>query len=561
MTGKYCIHCMEPMADGRCTVCGRSASEYQSLPHHLLPGTVLNGRYVIGRVLGEGGFGITYVGFDINLEVKVAVKEYYPYGIVNRNNTFSNEVTTNVSTVSAAYDKGKAKFHEEARMLARFSDLPNIVAVKDFFPFNNTEYIVMEYLEGTDLKEHIEKVGKMSFKTMFEIIEPIMTCLGKVHQKDLIHRDISPSNIMILKNGRVKLLDFGAARSSNVSDEKSLSVMLKPGYAPYEQYSSKGVQGAWTDIYALAATMYKMLTFETPETATDRVLNDELKSIRSLNPEITEAQEGVIFKAMSIMRQNRYQTVAEFKDACKAVLDTSSAVYTSSAVSSGNVSAQNSSAASRTITKEHENEWIAVFSGAIDRLNSSARADVSGGLRQNTVQPNTYAPVQNTAQPNTYTPAQNTVQPAPNQKKGSKAHVICFILNIFLPYIFFYEVINGVKLFTVETSIFDEITMSYSVVSLVLAALALIVTLIVSINSHCKNEKLRSKKPTGMLVTSLIFFAIFAFCAWSTYDGITHFDEEAANSAVSASFVCLYFMLHHLICYFVVKKMQNKNRR
>jgi glucan phosphoethanolaminetransferase (alkaline phosphatase superfamily) len=236
-------------------------------------------------------------------------------------------------------------------------------------------------------------------------------------------------------------------------------------------------------------------------------------------------------------------------------------VNASSAVPSGNGSAQNGSTASHTITKEHENEWIAVFSGAIDRLNSSARA-AANGVRQNTVQPNTYAPAQNTVQPNTYAPVQNTVQSVAKQKKGnSKVYIICFILNIILPYIFFNEIINGVKLFTVETDLFYEMSMSYSVISLVLAVLSLLVTLIISINSHCKNEKLRSKKPTGLLVTSIVFLAIFVFVAFATYNGIAQFDEESANSAASALFVCLYFMLHHLICYFAVKKMQNKNRR
>jgi hypothetical protein len=244
-------------------------------------------------------------------------------------------------------------------------------------------------------------------------------------------------------------------------------------------------------------------------------------------------------------------------------------VNASSAVPSGNGSAQNGSTASHTITKEHADEWISVFTSTIQKLNSYSRGGITGNPQpntyapvQNTVRVNSYAPAQNTFQPNTYAPAQNTLQPAVNQKKGnSKVYIICFILNIILPYIFFNEIINGVKLFTVETDLFYEMSMSYSVISLVLAVLSLLVTLIISINSHCKNEKLRSKKPTGLLVTSIVFLAIFVFCAFATYNGIAQFDEESANSAASALFVCLYFMLHHLICYFMMKKMQNKNRR
>ena len=414
MGQEYCIYCMTATNDGVCPKCHRDFAGYHPFPHHLQPGTVLNGKYLVGAVLGEGGFGITYVGIDLNLELKVAIKEYYPSGVVNRNNTFSNDITANVGNSMEFFEKGKKKFHDEAKMLARFCDEPNIVSVKDFFPLNNTEYIVMEYLEGIDLKEYIARNGKMTFARTFQMLAPVLSALDKVHRTNLIHRDISPSNVMILNSGRVKLLDFGAARTSNASDEKSLSVMLKPGYAPYEQYSSKGTQGPWTDVYAICATMYKMLTDITPETATDRILNDELQPICALNPSVSPAQQAVILKGMSVNPQYRYQSIAELQDACALVMNDNSSY------SSDNNGHQKTDV-------ERKNEWISTYGKESAEYNNSGYKD--NDLTVIATDARNYPPVE---RPQPHHITQTDPLPLPNPKKKSSVGLFIAFMAVSL---------------------------------------------------------------------------------------------------------------------------------
>lgn len=316
MEREYCPYCMHWSETEVCAACKKHVGAYQPAPHHLQPGTVLNGKYLIGAVLGEGGFGITYIGRDMTLDMRVAVKEYYPSGIANRSNTNSANITANIGASEEVFDKGKNRFLAEARALAKFASESSIVTVRDFFPENNTAYIVMDYLEGKDLKEYMVNRGVLSFSEAFSLLDPIMSGLGKIHASGLIHRDISPANIMILKDGGAKLLDFGAARNVGGNDEKSLSVMLKPGYAPEEQYRSKGHQGPWTDVYALSATMYKLVTGVTPDDAMNRLFRDELKRPSELNPGITAAQEDVILKGMSVRQEDRYQSICQLQEAC-----------------------------------------------------------------------------------------------------------------------------------------------------------------------------------------------------------------------------------------------------
>lgn len=321
MKQNFCAFCSEKLSGEVCDCCGRSITDYHTAPHWLLPGTVLAGKYEVGAVLGEGGFGITYIGRDTNLDMKVAIKEYFPSGVVNRNNTSSMEISALVGDTQANFEKGKQGFLSEARTLAKFSNEQSIVSVRDFFEENNTAYIVMEYLEGIDLKDFIAQNGKMPFGLAISMLSPIMSSLSKIHDQGLIHRDISPANIMILNNRTVKLLDFGAARNVSGADEKSLSVLLKPGFAPEEQYRSKGNQGSWTDVYALSATLYKMVTGVTPDDAMNRLFSDEVVSPSELNEQITPEQSAVILKGMSIYQKDRYQTVEELQQACNDVLD------------------------------------------------------------------------------------------------------------------------------------------------------------------------------------------------------------------------------------------------
>lgn len=311
MERKICTFCAAEAMENICTNCGKDISEYQPAPHHLQPGTILAGKYIVGGVLGEGGFGITYIGRDTILDMTVAIKEYFPSGVVNRNNTISAEVTSPIGDAITFFEKGKKSFLDEARILAKFSKEQSIVSVRDFFSENNTAYIVMEYLEGVDLKTFIEKNGAMDFKTVVNMLSPVMTALSKIHSQGLIHRDISPANIMILNDGTVKLLDFGAAREVSGADEKSLSILLKPGYAPEEQYRTKGKQGPWTDVYALSATMYKMITGITPDDAMNRLFSDELKTPTELGITIDPIAEKALLKGLSVTQKERYQSIGD----------------------------------------------------------------------------------------------------------------------------------------------------------------------------------------------------------------------------------------------------------
>ena len=289
--------------------------------HQLTENSILGGRYRIVKVLGEGGFGITYEGYDTLFNVKVAIKEYYPIGLVNRTVTETTEVTAFTRENEVIFERGKSSFLKEAKTLARFASNPNIVSVKDFFELNNTVYMVMELLEGTDVKGFLKYNGKMSFEDTFTLLRPVMEALSQVHAAGLIHRDISPDNIMITQDGTTKLLDFGAAREMSADGEKSLSILLKPGFAPQEQYTKKGQQGPWTDVYALCATMYKMMTLQTPDDAMSRVFDDELENIRKYNPSVSEEECAVILKGMSVKIEDRYQSIGELIKGCEDILE------------------------------------------------------------------------------------------------------------------------------------------------------------------------------------------------------------------------------------------------
>jgi len=314
--GKYrCINCFSELEnEGEACSCGYNQPKYRCLSHWLVPGTILDNRYYVGRVIGEGGFGITYVGYDVNLDVKVAIKEFFLSGINSRNATVSADIVTGIVDKEEMFEAYRDKFINEARILAKFNDEDGIVTILNFFKDNNTAYIIMEFLDGENLKEYLASKGKLSVDETVEIFLRIMRTLDDVHQKQLIHRDISPDNIIFTKRGKVKLLDFGAAR--NVSDgNKSLSVVLKHGYAPPEQYQTRGKQGPWTDIYALSATIYKCLTGNTPTEAVDRTLGGELLPIFEVTGgECPQSISDVIKKGLAIQIEQRYQTMGEMAD-------------------------------------------------------------------------------------------------------------------------------------------------------------------------------------------------------------------------------------------------------
>lgn len=282
---------------------------------YIKPGTILHGRYTVGEVLGNGGFGITYFGQDNSLQMKVAIKEFFPRALVTRNNTISE----NVECINSQelFENEKSKVIKEARILAKFAKTPGIVNVLEYFEENNTAYIVMEYIEGGTLKEAIKRNGLMTPDYAFSALTPIMQVVGQLHRENVIHRDISPDNIMFDSN-QPKLLDFGAAREILGETGDGLSIILKHGYAPQEQYSRKGNQGTWTDVYSLCATIYYCITGKTPDSALDRIHNDELIRPSQLGVKITPAQENALMQGLSIFPANRLQSIDQFVAAWNA---------------------------------------------------------------------------------------------------------------------------------------------------------------------------------------------------------------------------------------------------
>ncbi len=280
--------------------------------HQLKQGVILNNKYRIEKVLGEGGFGITYLAEDTVLELPVAIKEYYLAGYVTRETGNSNTVMPFSGDKKEIYEDGKRKFIKEARSLGKLAGQRGIVAVRDYFEENNTAYIVMEYLDGITLKGYLKQVGgRIPVAHALELVEPVLKSLVEVHKQGIIHRDISPDNIMVLTGNSVKLLDFGAAREVSINGEKSLSVLLKPGYAPEEQYRTRGEQGPWSDIYALCATVYRCITGKVPTESMERIRNDNLKPPSALGIAMDREKEHALMQGLAVFKEKRIQNAKE----------------------------------------------------------------------------------------------------------------------------------------------------------------------------------------------------------------------------------------------------------
>ncbi|MBU5475848.1 serine/threonine protein kinase [Eubacterium sp. MSJ-21] len=281
----------------------------------LKPGVILKERYKIEEVIGAGGFGITYRAWDPLLQAYVAIKEYYPSGIATRS-VDSSKVCVPVGNEKKEYHRGLVRFLKEAQDVARFQAEPNIVSIYDYLEENDTAYMVMEYLHGCTLKRYVlDHGGRLDTDHIIHICLSVLDALAIVHASDMIHRDISPENIFICEDLTVKLIDFGAAKQVYLDGEQTMSVVLKPGYAPPEQYAKKDKQGPWTDIYALGATLYFAATGEKPEESFGRALEDTIKPVCVVNPEIPMYLSKVIMQAMSVKIEDRYPTVEAMREA------------------------------------------------------------------------------------------------------------------------------------------------------------------------------------------------------------------------------------------------------
>lgn len=319
---RRCTNCFKvKTADGPCPACRHDDSqEGATLGLHLVPGWTLSSRYMVGNLLGQGGFGATYKGWDDRLQVKVAVKEYFPASLVAR-----QPGGTNVIPFSAAqkptFDEGLVKFLDEARILARLRTVKEIVGVLDYFEENGTAYMIMELLEGRTLQTYMkERGGSIDYKRVLAVAFPVLKAVQAVHGIGLVHRDISPDNIFLTNSKEVKLLDFGAARHSVGEATGSLTVILKRGYAPPEQYAQESRQGPWTDIYAFCATLYTALTGKPPPDAGVRWSEDPLQPPSAMGADVPPALDEILVRGLSMRWQDRPQSVKELYQALARVV-------------------------------------------------------------------------------------------------------------------------------------------------------------------------------------------------------------------------------------------------
>lgn len=286
----------------------------EKFPLALPAGTVLAGQYIIETVLGQGGFGITYEAKDHKTGERVAVKEFFPDAMATRTNQLAVSAFSGERGESFAY--GKTCFLQEAETLSKFIGNEHIVRIRSYFEENETAYFVMDFVEGTSFDEYLkQRGGRIPYEEAAGILVPMMDALSAVHSKGIIHRDVTPDNIYIASNGMVKLLDFGAARYSLGDRSRSLDIILKHGFAPKEQYTRRGKQGPYTDVYALGATFYFALTGRHPPDSVERMDGDDLVPPSTLGVQISTREEDAILKALSVQPADRFQSMVDFKNA------------------------------------------------------------------------------------------------------------------------------------------------------------------------------------------------------------------------------------------------------
>lgn len=322
---RLCMGCMTELErPGRpCPRCGFDISKYQRPENSLPLYEIVNGKYLIGRVLGVGGFGITYIAWDFYQGKRVCVKEYFPQKVAVRNSrgqTYSEQISVSVycgrdsysrdpEKMRSAYKKGLSAYIKEAENLSRYYLMPGIVSIRDFFYGNRTAYIVMEYIDGIDMKRYAKlRGGRLRPEEMLALLKDVLKALNAVHKDGIIHRDISPDNIMLTRKSEAILIDFGAAR--DYERTQAAPIQLKHGYAPIEQYSRDGKQGPWTDVYSMCASMYYLLTGVRIPASPTRQQGDTLQRLQAMGVPISEEQDQAIWKGLRIEPGQRYLSIA-----------------------------------------------------------------------------------------------------------------------------------------------------------------------------------------------------------------------------------------------------------
>lgn len=315
MANIICVNCMKGTLDvnGVCSACKKADADLETSRRHLTPRTILKGKYLVGKVIGEGGFGITYIGYDLDLEIRVAIKEFCPRDFAARDVTDGLTILPFDRDSAEFFQAEKEKFINEAKRLARFRSEPGIVSVQDYFQENGTAYIVMEYIDGITLKSFQSMIGtSMEVEKVLNLMKPVMEGLAKLHENGVIHRDISPDNIMIdTAKEKIYLIDFGTAREVRFQEERSLSVYKKGGYTPIEQQTSHGKQGPWTDVYALCATIYRCITGKSIPEVNNRLVGDALIKPSAMGVVINTQTEAALLHGLAIKPEERTQNMEQ----------------------------------------------------------------------------------------------------------------------------------------------------------------------------------------------------------------------------------------------------------
>lgn len=316
MSQRRCPGCMRPIESYPCPSCGYTGRDEKATAYTLTPGRVLKGKYLVGKVLGTGGFGITYLGLNLVLDRKVAIKEFYPSGCAGRNAAesaalqwYTDEKTT------AIRNEGLQSVLSEAKKMAKADNIPLVVGVEEVFEENNTAYIIMDYVEGVTLKQYLFRNGPITWEQAKSFFFPIIRALDQVHRAGLIHRDISPDNLMVLADGSMKILDLGAAKDVSAGSGGPSAAVVKNGFSPFEQYAQRGSAGPWSDVYAMAATMVYSLTGKLPVSAIDRAAGEELDWNLPELQALPVSVRSALQKAMEISMQNRIQSMDAFLQA------------------------------------------------------------------------------------------------------------------------------------------------------------------------------------------------------------------------------------------------------
>ncbi|MCI8379622.1 MAG: serine/threonine protein kinase [Lachnospiraceae bacterium] len=312
---KLCMGCMQEIEDhaAACPYCGYNEMAMQQEEYYLRPGTVIGGKYIAGRVLRYGGDVIKYIGMDAERNHKVTISEYLPSDFSTRSEG-ETEVTIYSGDALEQFNQGLITFLNEGNLIQQLGDIEGIARIYDCVAENETGYYISEYLEGENLQQILDKGRQFSPEEARVFINEILRGLQKVHSLGVFHCDIAPENIFVSCSGAVKLLDFGSAKYATTVNSQSLAIILKQGYAPEEQYRSRGERGAWTDVYALAAVMYRMITGKVPIESADRTLEDTLEDVSDLVPDMPRAMGNALMNALNVYQDERTSSAAEFFD-------------------------------------------------------------------------------------------------------------------------------------------------------------------------------------------------------------------------------------------------------